>query len=134
LSSEFDGSDGGYIGEDVALKKPSPIFNFLGIFSVVIGGAAGIYGVATSASSSNSQEYLAGILGYLLTAVIPIILLQLIIRRHKLLMNNNHDEPYDFYAGERAQTRFRKVVLVGLILAAPGIWILFLPIAEKFAA
>ena len=48
-------------------------------------------------------------------------------------LDQNHDQPYDVYAGTKNQTRFLKVVLVGLISAALSIWVFFLPIAEKFA-
>jgi hypothetical protein len=69
-----------------------------------------------------------------LTALLPIILLQIILVKHTSAIAHNQDEPYDSYAGEQMQNKFRKVVLVGLISAGLSIWVFFLPIAERFAA
>jgi hypothetical protein len=69
-----------------------------------------------------------------LTALIPIVLLQVIRHSHTSSLHKNQDEPYDIYAGTIHQNRFLKVVLAGLISAALSIWVFFLPIAEKFAA
>jgi hypothetical protein len=129
----MDSSDD-YVGMDMVLKKPPVILFFLGIFSVLFGTVAGLYGVLSKNTASNSKEYLIGLTGYLLTAVVPIVFLQVIRHSHQKALDQNHDQPYDVYAGTKNQTRFLKVVLVGLISAALSIWVFFLPIAEKFAA
>ena len=133
MKSDFMDSSDDFVGVDIALKKPSFILFFLGIFSVLFGTAAGLYGVLSRNNASNSQQYLTGLTGYLFTAVVPIVLLQIIRHSHQKALDQNHDQPYDVYAGTKNQTRFLKVVLVGLISAALSIWVFFLPIAEKFA-
>jgi len=126
-------SNDDFVGVDIALKKPPVILFFLGIFSVLFGTAVGLYGVLSRNRASNSQEYLIGLTGYLLTAVVPILFLQIIRHSHQKALEKNQDAPYDIYAGAQNQNRFLKVVLVGLISAALSIWVFFLPIAEKFA-
>ena len=69
-----------------------------------------------------------------MTAVIPIILLQIIRHRHHAYLEKNQDEPYDIYAGNILVERYLKIVLFGLIAAAPCIWVFFQPIAELFAS
>jgi hypothetical protein len=133
LKADFMDSSDDYVGMDMVLKKPPVILFFLGVFSVLFGTVAGLYGVLSKNTASNSQEYLIGLTGYLLTAVVPIVFLQVIRHSHQKALEKNHDEPYDIYAGAQNQTRFLKVVLVGLISAALSIWVFFLPIAEKFA-
>jgi hypothetical protein len=54
--------------------------------------------------------------------------------RHTSALALNQEEPYDSYAGEQMQGKFRKVVLAGLVSAGLSIWVFFLPIAERFAA
>ena len=134
MKADFMDSSDDYVGMDMVLKKPPTILYFLGITSVLLGTVAGIFGVLSKNTASNSQEYLIGLTGYLLTAVVPIVFLQVIRHSHQKALDQNHDQPYDVYAGTKNQTRFLKVVLVGLISAALSIWVFFLPIAEKFAA
>ena len=134
MKADFMDSSDDYVGMDMVLKKPPVILFFLGIFSVLFGTVAGLYGVLSKNTASNSKEYLIGLTGYLLTAVVPIVFLQVIRHSHQKALDQNHDQPYDVYAGTKNQTRFLKVVLVGLISAALSIWVFFLPIAEKFAA
>jgi hypothetical protein len=129
VDSNVDSFDADYV-----LKKPPVILFVLGILSVLLGISAGLYGILTKENASNSQEYLVGFVGYLLCAVIPIVLLQIIRNSHRKALEQNHDQPYDVYAGTQNQTRFLKVVLVGLICASLSIWVFFLPIAEKFVA
>ena len=117
-----------------ALKKPSAFMFFLGLFSVIAGTCVGVLGILTAKTATNSGEYLLGLTGYVLTALIPIILLQVIRHSHTSALHKNQEEPYDSYAGTIHQNRFLKVVLVGLISAALSIWVFFLPIAEKFVA
>jgi uncharacterized sodium:solute symporter family permease YidK len=76
---------------------------------------------------------LLGFFGYVLTALIPIIVLQILVMTHKKDLANNKAIQYDDYSGLKMQNRFKKVVLSGLISAVLSIYIFFLPIAERFA-
>jgi hypothetical protein len=99
-----------------------------------LGTLVGAYGIVSANTASNSQQYLVGAAGYLLTAFLPIIVLQIILIKHTSALALNQEEPYDSYAGEQMQSKFRKIVLIGLITAGLSIWVFFLPIAEQFAA
>lgn len=126
--------DGEFYGNDIPLKKPPRILFIIGFVSVLFGALVGLYGIFKAGTASNSQQFLVGLSGYVLTALFPIILLQVILVRHTSAMALNQDEPYDNYAGEQMQRTFRKVVFAGLLLAGLSIWVFFLPIAERFAA
>mgnify|MGYP000048811118 CR=1 FL=1 len=123
-----------FYGSDAPLKHPPKLLFLVGSLSVLFGALIGIYGIVSANTASNSQQYLVGVSGYVLTALVPIIFLQIILVKHTSAIARNQDEPYDIYAGERMQNKFRKVVLVGLISAGLSIWVFFLPIAERFAA
>jgi hypothetical protein len=116
------------------LKRPPRILFIFGLASVLLGTLVGLYGIVTASTASITQQYSVGITGYLLTALLPIIILQLILTKHTDALAHNQVQPYDSYAGEQMQNKFRKVVLLGLISAGLSIWVFFLPIAEKFAA
>jgi hypothetical protein len=132
-ASDFS-SDDGFYGSDGPPKQPPKILFVVGLLSVLLGTLIGAYGIFSAGTASNSQQYLLGFSGYLLTALFPIIVLQLILTKHTKALALNQDEPYDSFAGALMQSKFRKVVLVGLISAALSIWVFFLPIAERFAA
>jgi hypothetical protein len=115
-------------------KKPPKILTILGLLSVFLGIVIGIYGLnVTLTRATNSTQYLIGGLGYLLTALIPIILLQVVRSTHKSALRNNKEVPYDIYAGDQQLSRFLKIVALGLISALLPIIILFYPLAETFA-
>jgi hypothetical protein len=134
LSASTFSSDDYFIGSDTPLKHPPKILFIVGLLSVLMGTLTGVYGIVSAETASNSQQHLVGSVGYLLTALFPIIVLQLILMRHTSALALNQEEPYDSYAGEQMQSKFRKVVLAGLISAGLSIWVFFLPIAERFAA
>jgi hypothetical protein len=134
LKSRFDDSGDDVVSFDTPLKKPSKVLFYLGVLSVLAGTCIGIFGIISAETATNSREYLLGLTGYLLTALMPIVFLQVIRHSHTKALHNNHDEPYDIYAGTLNQNRFLKVVLAGLISAALSIWVFFLPIAEIFAS
>jgi len=134
LSASAFSSDDGFYGSDAPPKQPPKILFVVGLLSVLLGTLIGAYGIVSAETASNSQQFLVGSSGYLLTALFPIIVLQLILIKHTSALALNQEEPYDSYAGEQMQSKFRKVVLVGLISAALSIWVFFLPIAERFAA
>ena len=132
LSSESLSFDEGFGGLEGQLQKPPFLLFYIGLSSVIVGILIGGYGIFSASSASNSEELIIGVVGYLLTALIPIIILQIIRNKHSNALAANQDEPYDIYAGGQMQTRYLKVVLLGLIGAALPIWVFFLPIAEKF--
>ena len=134
LSADIFSSDDGFYGSDTPLKHPPKILFVIGLLSVLFGTLVGAYGIFSSETASNSQQFLTGSAGYLLTALFPIIILQIILTRHTSALALNQEEPYDSYAGEQMQSKFRKVVFAGLISAGLSIWVFFLPIAERFAA
>ena len=134
MSASTFSSDDGFYGSDAPPKQPPKILFVVGLLSVLLGTLIGAYGIVSAETASNSQQHLVGSAGYLLTALFPIIVLQLILMRHTTALALNQEEPYDSYAGEQMQSKFRKVVLAGLISAALSIWVFFLPIAERFAA
>ena len=117
---------------DIPIKKPSFSLFFISCLSVIGGLIFGVYGIFTSSQSSNIFDYVVGIVGYFLAALIPIGLFQLTYLAHRRLLSENQDQPYDFYAGTLLQSRFRKIVFLGLVSASPSIYVLLLPIAERF--
>jgi hypothetical protein len=134
VSSDFPAYDATFEGPDDPPKKPSPLFLYLGLSSVILGLILGVFGVFTRATASGSQQFLIGGVGYLLTAFIPIVFLQLIRHSHTSALAVNQDEPYDIYAGITLQKNFLKVVGFGLIAASLSIFVFFWPIAEGFAS
>lgn len=131
-SNSFETTDVDF-SVDVELKKPSKALFILGVLSVLLGIFVGFIGISSTDSASNFQEYLFGFSGYILSAIIPIILLQVITLSDKKAISNIQDEPYDIFAGQTNKNRFLKVVLVGLISAALSIWVFLQPIAELAA-
>lgn len=132
MSSDLSYDDD-YVGSDAPWKKPPTIFLYLGIVSVVAGLGIGIFGIVSISGSSSSQQYIFGAIGYILTALVPIVFLQIIRQSHNSALAMNEEEPYDIYAGQQLQSKFLKVVLIGLLSAACSIVVFFWPIAERLA-
>ena len=133
LIADIFSSDDAFYGSDAPpTKQPPKILFVVGLLSVVFGTLVGAYGVFASKTASNSQQFLTGSAGYFLTALFPIVILQIILARHTSALALNQEEPYDSYAGQKMQSKFRKVVFAGLISAALSIYVFFLPIAERF--
>ena len=133
LSASTFSSDDGFYGSDAPPKQPPKILFFAGLLSVLLGTLVGAYGIFSAGTASNSKQYLTGLFGYVLTALIPIIVLQIIVMSHKRDFANNQNIAYDDYSGLKMQNKFKKVVLAGLITTGLSIWVFFLPIAERFA-
>ena len=112
-------------------KPPTQLF-YLTAFSILFGFALGLFGILRHVGLSSFQEYLIGGVGYLLTALLPIVILQITRAKHDAAKANYIQTPYDFYGGDILQRRMLKSVAVGLICAALPIWIFFSPLAEKF--
>lgn len=133
MSASAFSSDNLVYPRDVPPKQPPKILFVVGLLSVLLGTLIGAYGIFSAGTSSNSRQYLLGFFGYVLTALIPIIVLQILVMTHKKDLANNKTIQYDDYSGLKMQNRFKKVVLSGLISAVLSIYIFFLPIAERFA-
>lgn len=134
MSSDLFDSTGDFGGFDGPPKQPTKILTVLGLSSVFCGLLVGIYGVRESlAGSTNTSQVILGGIGYLLTAIIPIVLLQIVRTKHSSALSNNKEVAYDIYAGMKQQTFFLKIVALGLLVTVLPIFTLFLPIAEKFA-
>ena len=120
---------------DAPPKQPPKILFLAGLLSVLFGTFIGGYGIFSFSvgTSSNSRQYLLGFFGYVLTALIPIIVLQIIVTSHKKDLANNQTISYDDYSGLKMQTKFKKVVLSGLISAVLSIFVFFIPIAERYS-
>jgi len=134
LSASTFPSDDVVYASNTPPKQPPKILFVVGSLSVLLGTLVGAYGILSAETASNSKQYLVGFSGYLLTALLPIIVLQIIVTSHKRDFANNQVQAYDDYSGLKMQKKFKKVVLMGLISAVLSIWVFFLPIAERFAA
>ena len=119
-------------GFDETPLKPPTFFFYIVLASVSIGAAIGVYGMVRPSGLSNTQQYLIGGIGYILTALLPIALLQITRSKHDAAKANYKDRSYDFYGGERLQKLMLRSVALGLICAFAPIWIFFSPLAEKF--
>ena len=133
MSADTFSSDDYFIGSDTPLKHPPKILFVVGLLSVLMGTLIGVYGILNRNSATASEQSLMGAAGYFLTVVAPIVLLQLIRMRHDSALKVNVDEPYDIYAGQQLQSRFLKVVGLGLVCASLSITVFFWPIAQGFA-
>ena len=133
LSASTFSSDDDFYGSDAPPKQPPKILFVVGLLSVLLGTLVGAYGIFSAGTSSNSRQFFLGFFGYVLTALIPIIVLQIIVMSHKKDLANNQTIAYNDYSGLKMQNKFKKVVLSGLISAVLSIFIFFLPIAERFA-
>jgi hypothetical protein len=133
-ASTFSSDDVAYGPGAPPPKQPPNILRVVGILSVLFGTLIGGYGIFSSGTASNSKQYLLGFFGYVLTALLPIVFLQVMVVRHKKDLANNQYIAYDDYSGSQLQKKFKKVVFIGLISAGLSIWVFFLPIAERFAA
>ena len=133
LSASTFSSDDDFIDSETPLKHPPKILLVVGLLLVLLGTLLGIYGILNRNLATASEQSLIGAVGYLLTVVAPIALLQLIRMRHDSAVKLNADEPYDIYAGQKLQSRFLKVVALGLACASLSITVFFWPIAQGFA-
>jgi uncharacterized membrane protein HdeD (DUF308 family) len=133
LFSSKTGFDDDSFGSDTPLKHPPKILLVVGLLLVLLGTLIGVYGILNLNFNTASQQSLIGAVGYLLTVVGPIALLQLVRMRHISAMKVNVDEPYDIYAGQRLQSHFLKVVVLGLACASLSIIVFFWPIAQGLA-
>ena len=119
-------------GSDVQQKHPSKLVFIAGLFSVLLGTLIGVYGIVKLNEMTSTQQSLFGAAGYFLTVLVPIAFLQLIRLSHDSALKEKEKEPYDVYAGQQLQSRFLKVIGVGLVCASLSITVFFWPIAQEF--
>jgi cadmium resistance protein CadD (predicted permease) len=112
----------------------------LGLLSVLIGTFLGVYGLLNRNLATASQQSLIGAVGYVLTVIVPIALLQLTRMRHdsalKVDKDNNEIKflPYEVHAEwEKRKSRLLKIAAFGLASAAMSITVFFWPIAQGLA-
>ena len=124
--------DEGFSGFDESPLKPPTFFLYIVWASVALGALIGIYGIVRPSGLSNAQQYLIGAIGYVLTAIMPIVFLQISRSKHEASKANYKERSYDFYGGEKLQKAMLRSVAVGLASAFAPIWIFFSPLAERF--
>ena len=137
FSSEYDpypsDSHGNY-------KRAPKMIDAISLIFVLLGAFLGVYGILNRNQTTASQQSLIGAVGYLLTVIVPIALLQLIRMRHatasKVDKDNNEIEVLPYFVHDkwvRLQSRLLKVVAFGLVCAFLSITVFFWPIAQGFA-
>jgi uncharacterized membrane protein len=132
LSNESLTFDDGFSGFDKSPLKAPTFFLYIVWASVVFGALIGIYGILRPSGFSNAQQYLIGGIGYVLTAILPIVFLQISRSKHEVAKASYKERSYDFYGGEKLQKLMLRSVAVGLVAAFAPIWIFFSPLAERF--
>jgi uncharacterized membrane protein YiaA len=133
VSSSSFSLDEDFYGSDTALKHPPRILFLAGLLSVLLGTLVGAYGVINLNTSPALQQTYLGAAGYFLTVILPIVFLQMIRIKHDAALRVNQEEPYDVYAGQQLQSRFLKLVGLGLLCASLSITVFFWPVAQGFA-
>ena len=137
----FSSDDDSDQSEDHSNFRHAPkIIDLLGLLSVVIGTFLGVYGILNRNLATASQQSLIGAVGYFLTVVVPIALLQLIRILHasaqKVDKDNNEIEflPSSVHAEwQKRKSNQLKIAAFGLASAALSITVFFWPIAQGFA-
>ena len=142
LSAEmFSPNDDPDIIVDLSNFRHAPkMVDALGLLSVLLGTFLGVYGILNRNLSTASQQSLIGSVGYVLTVIVPIALLQITRMGHdsalKVDKDNNEIEylPYVLHADwEKRKSRLLKIAAFGLASAALSITVFFWPIAQGFA-
>lgn len=132
MSSESLAFDEGFGGFNEAPIKPPTFYFYILASSIAAGAILGIYGIVKPSGLSNTQQYLIGGIGYILTALLPIVFLQITRSQHDEAKANYKERSYDFYGGEKLQKLMLRSVAAGLLCAFAPIWIFFSPLAERF--
>ena len=133
MSANSFSLDEDFYGSDTALKHPPRILFIAGLLSVLLGTLVGAYGVINLNTSPALQQTYLGAAGYFLNVILPIVFLQMIRIKHDAALRVNQEEPYDTYAGQQLQSRFLKLVGLGLLCASLSITVFFWPVAQGFA-
>jgi len=121
-------------------KQAPKIIDAISLLLVLLGAFLGVYGILNRNQTTASQQSLIGAVGYFLTVIAPIALLQLIRMRHakalKVDKDNNEIEVLPYFVHDkwvRLQSRLLKIVALGLVCAFLSITVFFWPIAQGFA-
>ena len=121
-------------------KHAPKIIDVLGLLSVLLGTFLGVYGLLNRNLSTSSQQSLIGSVGYVLTVIVPIALLQITRMGHdsalKVDKDNNEIEflPNKVHAEwQKRKSNQLKIAAFGLASAALSITVFFWPIAQGFA-
>ena len=133
LSDSLYSLDEESIGSDETHEQPPRILFWLSALSVLLGTLVGLYGVVKINTSTVGEQSVLGSVGYLLTIIIPIALLQLIRVRHDSALKMNEEKAYNIGGGQDLKYRATVVVGIGLACAALSITVFFWPIAQGFA-
>jgi hypothetical protein len=131
LSSESISFDEGFGGFDQTPLKPPTQFFYLSSASILTGLIIGVFGIIRTDGLSSTQQFIIGGVGYVLTALLPIVFLQISRSKHDDAKANYKERPYDFYGGDKLQRLMLKTTAAGLAVAILPIWIFFSPIAER---
>jgi hypothetical protein len=131
LSSESISFDEGFGGFDQTPIKPPTYFFYLSAASILTGLIIGVFGIIRTDGLSSTQQFVIGGVGYVLTALLPIVFLQISRSKHDDAKANYKERPYDFYGGDKLQRLMLKTTAAGLAVAILPIWIFFSPIAER---
>ena len=142
LSAEmFSPNDDPDIIVDLSNFRHAPkMVDALGLLSVLLGTFLGVYGILNRNLSTASQQSLIGSVGYVLTVIVPIALLQITRMGHdsalKVDKDNNEIEflPNKVHAEwQKRKSNQLKIAAFGLASAALSITVFFWPIAQGFA-
>lgn len=121
-------------------KQAPKMIDAIGLLFVLLGAFLGVYGILNRNQTTASQQSLIGAVGYFLTVIVPIALLQLIRMRHanasRVDKDNNEIEVLPYFVHDkwaRLQSRLLKIVALGLVCAFFSITVFFWPIAQGFA-
>ena len=142
LSAEmFSPNDDPDIIVDLSNFRHAPkMVDALGLLSVLLGTFLGVYGILNRNLSTASQQSLIGSVGYVLTVIVPIALLQITRMGHdsalKVDKDNNEIEflPIKVHAEwQKRKSSQLKIAGFGLASAALSITVFFWPIAQGFA-
>jgi len=140
-ASTYSSNDEPNTNEDYSKFKHAPkIIDVISLLSVLLGTFLGIYGLLNRNLATASEQSLIGAVGYFLTIIVPIALLQLTRMRHdsalKVDKDGNEIEflPTEVHVEwEKRKSRLLKIAAMGLASAALSITVFFWPIAQGLA-
>ena len=140
-ASTYSSNDEPNTNEDNSKFKHAPkIIDVISLLSVLLGTFLGIYGLLNRNLATASEQSLIGAVGYFLTIIVPIALLQLTRMRHDSALKVDKDgNEIEFLPTkvdvewEKRKSRLLKIAAMGLASAALSITVFFWPIAQGLA-
>jgi cadmium resistance protein CadD (predicted permease) len=136
LSADIDSSnDDSDVTQDYSIYRHAPrLVDARALISVLIGTFLGVYGLLNRNLSTASQQSLIGSVGYVLTVIAPIALLQTTRMRHDSALKVDEFLPNVVHAEwQKRKSNLLKIAAFGLASAALSITVFFWPIAQGFA-